>query len=109
MDNSAYAYEEPEVEINLLDSLCRNYYGSWGVPFKCLLPTGEIGIVDYEFGFIGQQPNIAYQLIRYGTKAGRPETVAKGRNVIDFWVNNSLTDWGLPKCWYDYYGGTATE
>lgn len=90
-----------DVEIKLLDSLCRNYYGSWGVPFKCLLPTGEIGIVDYEFGFIGQQPNIAYQLIRYGTKAGRPETVAKGRNVIDFWVNNSLTDWGLPKCWYD--------
>jgi len=90
-----------EVEINLLDSLCRDYYGSWGVPFKCLLPTGEIGIVDYEMGFIGQQPNIAYQLIRHGTKAGKPETVQKGVNVIDFWVHNSLTDWGLPKCWYD--------
>jgi len=92
-----------DIEINLLDSLCRDYHGTWGVPFKCLLPTGEIGIVDYEMGFIGQQPNIAYQLIRHGLQQGKKETVDKGRHVIDFWVKNSLTDWGLPKCWYDCY------
>ena len=46
-----------DVSMNMLDeSELAN--GSWGVPFKCLLPTGEIGIVDYQMGFIGQQPNI---------------------------------------------------
>ena len=92
-----------EVSMNMLDELCRNYYGSWGVPFKCLLPSGEIGIVDYQMGFIGQQPNIGYQLIRYGYEKERQETIDKGVNVLDFWVHNSLTEWGAPKTWYDAY------
>ena len=90
-----------EIGIDLLDSLCRDYHGTWGVPFKCLLPTGEIGIVDYELGFIGQQPNIASQLIRRGVLSDRPETARKGERVIDFWVERSMTDWGLPRCWFD--------
>ena len=82
----------------------RDYHGVWGfVPFKVVFPTGEPGIVDYEMGFIGQQPNIGYQLIRYGYETGNKETTQKGLNVIDFWVNNSLTEWGLPKTWYDPY------
>jgi len=92
-----------QVQMNLLDELCRDYHGVWGVPFKVLFPTGEPGIVDYEMGFIGQQPNIGYQLIRYGYETGKPDTVQKGQNVIDFWVHHSLTDWGLPKTWYDPY------
>ena len=83
------------------DLLCGEYYGSWGVPFKCLLPSGEIGIVDYQMGFIGQQPNIGYQLLRYGYVENRPETAQKGKYVLDWWVNNSLTEWGAPKTWYD--------
>lgn len=89
--------------MDMFDDLCREYYGAWGVPFKCLLPSGEIGIVDYEMGFIGQQPNIGYQLIRYGYEEGRPETAQKGIHVLDFWVHNSLTEWGAPKTWYDVY------
>ena len=89
--------------MEMLGDLCRDYHGTWGVPFKCLLPSGEIGIVDYQFGFIGQQPNIGYQLIRYGYSRERPELAEKGRNVIDFWVHTSLTEWGAPKTWYDAY------
>lgn len=92
-----------QVCMDTFDELCQNYYGSWGVPFKCLLPSGEIGIVDYQFGFIGQQPNIGYQLLRYGYVANKPETAKKGENVLDFWVHNSLTEWGAPKTWYDVY------
>lgn len=87
--------------MDMFDDLCREYYGSWGVPFKCLLPSGEIGIVDYQMGFIGQQPNIGYQLLRYGYAENRPETAQKGKHVLDWWVNNSLTEWGAPKTWYD--------
>jgi len=91
------------VTMEMLGDLCRDYHGSWGVPFKCLLPSGEIGIVDYQFGFIGQQPNIGYQLIRYGYSHERPELADKGCRVLDFWVHNSLTSWGAPKTWYDAY------
>ncbi len=87
--------------MDMFDDLCGEYYGSWGVPFKCLLPSGEIGIVDYQMGFIGQQPNIGYQLLRYGYVENRPETAQKGKYVLDWWVNNSLTEWGAPKTWYD--------
>jgi len=89
------------VTMEMLAELCRDYHGSWGVPFKCLLPRGEIGIVDYQFGFIGQQPNIGYQLLRYGYSRNRPEIAEKGSKVLDFWVHNSLTEWGAPKTWYD--------
>ena len=87
--------------MDMFDELCRDYYGSWGVPFKCLLPSGEIGIVDYQMGFIGQQPNIGYQLLRYGHAQGRPETAEKGIRVLDWWVHNTLTEWGAPRTWYD--------
>ena len=87
--------------MDMFDDLCQDYYGSWGVPFKCLLPSGEIGIVDYQMGFIGQQPNIGYQLLRYGYEEKRPETAQKGKNVLNWWVKNSLTDWGAPKTWFD--------
>lgn len=92
-----------QISMQLFDDLCRPYYGCWGVPFKCLLPSGEIGIVDYQFGFIGQQPNIGYQLLRYGFQENKPEAAKKGENILDFWVGNSLTEWGAPKTWYDPY------
>lgn len=96
------------VEMELFADLCRNYHGTWGVPFKCLFPEGEIGIVDYEMGFIGQQTNIAYQLMVYGDKVHKPEYGEKGCHVIDFWVRDgAMTDWGMPKTWLDSEPGKA--
>ena len=97
-----------KVEMELFADVCRNYHGTWGVPFKCLFPEGEIGIVDYEMGFIGQQTNIAYQLMVYGDRFGKPEYIEKGCNVIDFWVKEGArTEWGLPKSWLDSEPGKA--
>ena len=97
-----------ETEMELFADLCRNYYGTWGVPFKCLFPEGEIGIVDYEMGFIGQQTNIAYQLMRYGDRFGKPEITDKGRHVIDFWVHEgAMCEFGLPKSWLNSVPGEA--
>jgi len=97
-----------KVEMELFADLCRNYHGTWGVPFKCLFPEGEIGIVDYQMGFIGQQTNIAYQLMVYGLREGKPEYIDKGSHVIDFWVKEgAMTDWGFPKTWLDSEPGEA--
>lgn len=77
------------------------YEGSWGLPFASMLPSGEPMKVAYQFGFVGQQPNIGYQLLRYGTLYDDQEAQDKGRNVIQFWVDHSLTEWGAPHIWYN--------
>lgn len=89
-----------DVTMELFDTLCQEYYGVYGVPFKCLLPSGEIGIVDYQFGFIGQQSNIAYLLLKYGNEFNKSELVYKAEKHIDFWCEKSLTNWGAPQTWY---------
>ncbi len=45
-----------------LRDLTQEYEGSWGLPFACSLPNGEPRKVAFQFGFVGQQPNIGYQL-----------------------------------------------
>lgn len=77
------------------------YEGTWGLPFASILPSGEQMKVAYQFGFVGQQPNIGYQLLRYGALYDDAEAQEKGRNVIQFWVDRSLTEWGAPHIWYN--------
>ncbi len=77
------------------------YEDSWGLPFASMLPSGEPMKVAYQFGFVGQQPNIGYQLLRYGAIYEDSEALEKGRNVIQFWVDRSLTEWGAPHIWYN--------
>lgn len=84
-----------------LRDLTAEYEGSWGLTFASGLPDGEPMKVAYQFGFVGQQPNIGYQLLRYGVLYNDAEALMKGRNVIQFWVDRSLTEWGAPHIWYN--------
>ena len=61
----------------------------------------DISSVSFQFGFVGQQPGIGYQLLRYGDKENVPEAFEKGVNVIDFWVRTAMTDSGLPQMCYN--------
>lgn len=84
-----------------LRDLTQEYEGSWGLTFARSLPDGEPMKVAYQFGFVGQQPNIGYQLLRYGVLYDDAEALGKGRNIIQFWVDRSLTEWGAPHIWYN--------
>ena len=55
-----------------LTRLTRQYGNSWGLPFSCQLPQLDISSVSFQFGFVGQQPGIGYQLIRYGDMEYEP-------------------------------------
>ena len=84
-----------------LTKLTRQYGDSWGLPFSCQLPQMDVSSVSFQFGFVGQQPGIGFQLIRYGDKENRPESYQKGLNIIDFWVRTAMTDIGAPEVCYN--------
>lgn len=84
-----------------LTKLTRQYGDSWGLPFSCQLPQMDVSSVSFQFGFVGQQPGIGYQLIRYGDKENRPESYKKGLNIVDFWVRTAMTDIGAPQVCYN--------
>ncbi|NLI60598.1 MAG: hypothetical protein GX375_04105 [Clostridiales bacterium] len=84
-----------------LTKLTKQYGDSWGMPFSCQLPQMDISSISFQFGFVGQQPGIGYQLIRYGDMENRPESYEKGINIIDFWVRTAMTDIGAPNVCYN--------
>ena len=84
-----------------LTKLTRQYGDSWGLPFSCQLPQMDVSSISFQFGFVGQQPGIGYQLIRYGDKENRPEAYIKGVNIVDFWVKTAMTDIGAPQVCYN--------
>ena len=62
--------------------------------------------VSFQFGFVGQQPGIGYQLLRYGDLYQDREAWEKGRGILDFWVQNAMTRSGAPAvCYHPAIGG----
>jgi hypothetical protein len=87
--------------MKILIQYTKQYGDSCGLPFACQLPHMDISSVSFQFGFVGQQPGIGYQLLRYGDKENAPEAFEKGVNIIDFWVRTAMTESGLPQMCYN--------
>lgn len=91
-----------EAGIELLDAYTKEYApGAMGLPFWTEIPSGEICDITYQMGFVGQQTQCGYHLIKYGTERGVPEITEKGKKIIDFWVRESKVDGVLPRVWYE--------
>lgn len=90
----------------ILERYARRYGDSWGLPFACQLPDMDVSSVSFQFGFVGQQPGIGYQLLRYGDREGVPEAFEKGVGIVDFWARTALPDSGPPRmCFNPTLGG----
>ena len=88
--------------MEMLTKLTRQYDEvSWGVPFAAFLPSFDIASVSFQFGFVGQQPGIGYQLIRYGKLENNQEAFEKGMHILDFWTSVSMTEHGAPNVCYN--------
>ncbi len=101
-------------QIGILDRYWKSINGAAGVPFRILLNGQVEAESDYNFnlGFVGQQPGSAALLIREGIQGKRPDLVAKGEQMADFWGRNLIGPAGCPRVWYDpiprtWRGGTA--
>lgn len=87
--------------LKLLNLVTNEYdEGVWGTPFAAQLPQFDPNSTTSEMGFVGQQTGIGYQLIRWGTLENHPDAVRKGKGIVDFWVNTTMTETGCPKVWY---------
>ena len=83
--------------INAMKTLARDYGdGVWGVPFTAFLPDVDLDSVSMQFGFVGQQPGIGYQLMDYGLREGDEEAFIKGQNMVQFWVSKGANPLGAP-------------
>ncbi|MBQ8951998.1 MAG: hypothetical protein IJ065_12735 [Eubacterium sp.] len=74
--------------------------GAWGVPFSAFLPDFDVDSISLQFGFVGQQPGLGYQLMDYGIREGDSEAYEKGQNIILFWVKNGANSNGAPRGCY---------
>ena len=87
--------------INAMKLLAKDYGdGAWGVPFSSFLPDFDVDSISMQFGFVGQQPGIGYQLMDYGLREGDTEAFEKGQNMILFWVKNGANPNGSPNGCY---------
>ncbi|NLN47157.1 MAG: hypothetical protein GX153_11435 [Clostridiaceae bacterium] len=87
--------------LRLLRHYTKQYGDSWGLPFACQLPDMDENCVSFQFGFVGQQPGIGYQLLRYGALENDREAYEKGLNILEFWVRAAMTPSGLPQMCYN--------
>jgi hypothetical protein len=87
--------------MEVLDYYCRPYNNhGMGVPFSVDL-NGRIDYVSYQNGFVGQQISIGYHFLRESHRSGNSSLGRKGNEILKFWVENSLSEAGVPKVWYD--------
>ncbi|MCR5503550.1 MAG: glycoside hydrolase family 76 protein [Lachnospiraceae bacterium] len=87
--------------IRAMKLLARDYGDdAWGVPFSAFLPDMDVDSISLQFGFVGQQPGIGYQLMVYGLRENVEEAYDKGRNIIRFWVKNGACGSGAPRGCY---------
>lgn len=86
--------------MQFLKEMTCQYGESYGLPFAAQLPHLDISCVSFQFGFVGQQPGIGYQLLRYGDMEGDREAYEKGFGILDFWVRRAMTETGAPNVCY---------
>ena len=91
----------------LLDAVCRPYNGTVGLPFLLSMPAATVpspGALSGQMGFVGQQIPASALLLRYGLEKGDAAAVARAETLIDWWADNSATDAGVLRTWYDIQG-----
>lgn len=92
VDNEQFFYDSMEI----LKKYTKKYGDSYGLPFAAQLPDMDVNSVSFQFGFVGQQPGIGYQLLRFGDMKKDTEMYEKGMNVLEFWVSHLDSKCGLP-------------
>jgi len=89
--------------VNLIDTYCQEYHGAMGLPFWVTVPEGNVSDISFQMGFVGQQTQCAFHLIRHGIRHGIPRMVDKGKGIIDFWVSRSTENSYFPQVWYNVF------
>lgn len=79
--------------------ITRRFGKAYGTPFVAQLPDFDPNSFSAEIGFVGQQAGIGYQLLRWGVLEDDAEAIEKGLGILDYWVDETMTETGCPKVW----------
>ncbi len=85
--------------MKLLKDVTKQFGSAWGTPFVAQLPDFDPNSFSAEIGFVGQQTGIGYQLLRWGIMNNDDIAVEKGLGILNYWVNETMTETGCPKVW----------
>ncbi len=85
--------------MRFLREVTKQFGDAWGTPFVAQLPDFDPNSFSAEIGFVGQQAGIGYQLLRWGRLTGDEEAVRKGKGILDYWTNHTMTEHGFPRLW----------
>jgi hypothetical protein len=111
---AAYALQNPPVipaniqqvyrnEMDLLSAYVTHYDGTISVPFAVNVPDGTVRDTSSQMGFVGQALPAAALLVHDGLVRNNPDEVARGSEVIDFWMKNAPSSSGVIRTWYDVH------
>lgn len=92
-----------KIGVELLDTYCQEYNGVMGIPFWATVPEGTVCDISFQMGFVGQQLQCAYHLMKYGFENHVEHMVEKGNKLVNFWVQSSASKSVIPKVWYDVF------
>ena len=70
--------------IALLDAYCQPYNKVMGLPFWTTVPEGHVCDISFQMGFVGQQTQCAYHLIRMEEKRKKQEDGGEGKRDDQF-------------------------
>ena len=86
-----------------------------GVPFSLDLTTPDTygdwsssQGYSFQFGFIGQQTSIAFNLLRTGIETKNAVMEDQGRTMLNFWSSSKVMSDNLPPSWWDPNNGSST-
>lgn len=101
--------------MGLVGEYVQQYNGIPSVPFTINITSGAVLDASSQFGFTGKAPFIAAVMI--AANMGKTTVQLQQPNstwsnnaiaIIDTWVNNSMTKYGVPKTWYNTGTGTIS-
>ena len=77
-----------------------NVYG--GEPWSLTLPNAVANQgYSSQFGFVGQQAAVGYQLYRYGKEHNDFDAEQKGETSLNFWSSSTINSSYFPTVWWD--------
>ena len=77
------------------------FHGTPAVPFAAALPNGSVLDTSSQMGFVGSALPVAALLLRHAITTADEAGQAQAEALVDVWVENSMSESGIPKTWFN--------
>ncbi len=89
--------------MDLLAKYGVRYNGVPSMPFQVRVPDGEVIDKSSQMGFVGKAIPAAALLLKDALDTNDSARKRQAEDLINYWVENSMTPSGVPKTWYDIH------